>query len=122
MSEETIAFKCGSCKQVPDKPLLKDKNFEIVAIEDAMDWADFKHDTPDLNTEIWERALKPPAKGDLSILMRSTSLRLLNVDLKTSYPKMKKKSLDQDYNQPFGGIWIVGISFQHGLLWKSNNS
>ncbi|WP_277375746.1 hypothetical protein [Paenibacillus polymyxa] len=64
MSEETIAFKCGACKQIPDKPLLENKDFEIVAIEDAMDWADFKHHTPDLNNEIWERALIPPVKGD----------------------------------------------------------
>ncbi|MBG9764344.1 hypothetical protein [Paenibacillus polymyxa] len=123
MSEETIAFKCGACKQIPDKPLLENKDFEIVAIEDAMDWADFKHHTPDLNNEIWERALIPPVKGDSkkykyiflficpleklfglysnllihilmvgkSSLMRSTSLRLLNVDLKTSYRKMKKE-------------------------------
>ncbi|OAZ49340.1 hypothetical protein [Paenibacillus polymyxa] len=65
MNEETIAFKCGACQQVPDKPLLENKDFEIVAIEDTMDWADFKHDTPDLNSEIWERALNPPAEGDL---------------------------------------------------------
>ncbi|AKA44195.1 hypothetical protein [Paenibacillus polymyxa] len=125
MNEETIAFKCGACQQVPDKPLLENKDFEIVAIEDTMDWADFKHDTPDLNSEIWERALNPPAEGDLkkvqvyfpfhmsvgetfwtlfrpdllihilmvgkNNLMRSASLRLLNVDLKTSYPKMKKE-------------------------------
>ncbi|MGR6761766.1 hypothetical protein ACU1JV_07950 [Paenibacillus sp. T2-29] len=88
-----------------------------------MDWADFKHDIPDLNSEIWERALIPPTKGDLRkvqvyfpfhmsvgetfwTLFRPAYSHFngweeqpdeinfsafINVDLKTSYPKMKKE-------------------------------
>lgn len=67
MNKEKLNFLCEVCKcpsEIDLKNIEKDI-FEIVALDEIMEWSDFSDEVPNLNTTIWERSINTPIKGEI---------------------------------------------------------